>query len=290
MSSLGQYATPKSYLDAQYSFETDEGTSEILASALVNRRTYYAACRQRNHETGKAETFALVCLVKYNPRDREGLVFGYKDMSETMGPCEAECPAKILDLLGSTTSANALDWRARCHAALARQGRTAPKNGDTIIFPKRLDLLTGQRRVASSSRRRVEKCSSPTQSQEGAAASHGGSTGNGPVCQRLVLDAQRNNMTQKFESATARLAQFRSFGGHCYRPKTCRSLTLRNKPSGSRFPAWQWAACPRLSAPTRSEPKHWPTGAEPEHRSIQSAPQNPLLRPCRSLRPATKAL
>ena len=143
MSSLGQYATPKAYLDAQYSFETDEGTSEILASALVNRRTYYAACRQRNHETGKAETFALVCLVKYNPRDREGLVFGYKDMSETMGPCEAEYPAKILDLLGSTTSANALDWRARCHAALARQGRTAPKNGDTIIFSQTIRFTDG---------------------------------------------------------------------------------------------------------------------------------------------------
>jgi hypothetical protein len=104
MSSLGQYASPKAYLNAQYTFQNADGTSQILASALVKMRTWYAACRQVDHATGKAHVFALVCLVKYNPRDREGLVFGYKDMSESMGPCESECPASILDLLTPTTS------------------------------------------------------------------------------------------------------------------------------------------------------------------------------------------
>jgi hypothetical protein len=139
MSSLGQYASPKAYLDAQFTFENEEGSSKILASALVNMRTWYGACHQLRHLTGKAEIFALVCLVKYNPRDREGMIFGYKDMSESMGPCEAECPAKILDLLGPTTDENALDWRARCRTALARRIRTAPKDGDTIIFA---DVIT----------------------------------------------------------------------------------------------------------------------------------------------------
>jgi hypothetical protein len=134
MSSLDGYASPKAYLDAQYTFANGDGTSEILASALVKMRTWYAACRQVHHKSGQIEVFALVCLVKYNPRDREGLIFGYKDMSETMGPCEAEFPAKILDLLTSTANEYALAWRARCRAAITRRNRPTPKTGDTIVF------------------------------------------------------------------------------------------------------------------------------------------------------------
>ncbi len=58
------------------------------------------------------EVFALVCLVRRNPKSTDGHAFGYKDMSESMGPWEDGCPAKILDLLTPTTSEYALDWRA----------------------------------------------------------------------------------------------------------------------------------------------------------------------------------
>jgi hypothetical protein len=143
MSTLGGYASPKAYLDAQFTFENGDGTSEIVASALVNIRTWYAACRQVQRKTGKAEVFALVCLVKYNPRDREGMIFGYKNMSETMGPCEAECPARILDLLTPTTNEHALAWRARCRAAIARRTRPVPKTGDTIVFANDIRFTDG---------------------------------------------------------------------------------------------------------------------------------------------------
>jgi hypothetical protein len=143
MSSLGQYASPKAYLDAQFTFENGDGTSKILASALVNRRTWYAACQQVHHKTGETEIFALICLVKFNPRDRQGQIFGYKDMSETMGPYQADCPATILDLLGPTINEHALDWRVRCRAALARRNRKAPKSGDTIIFAQDMNFTDG---------------------------------------------------------------------------------------------------------------------------------------------------
>jgi hypothetical protein len=86
---------------------------------------------ERAHQT---DTFALVCLVRDNTKDRDGRNFGVKDMSETMGPCEAECPAKILDLLAPTTSEYALAWRARSRAVIARRSRPAPKDSDVIIF------------------------------------------------------------------------------------------------------------------------------------------------------------
>ena len=42
---------------------------------------YYAAVEQTIFETGKHEVFALICLVAYDPRDREGYIFGYNDMT-----------------------------------------------------------------------------------------------------------------------------------------------------------------------------------------------------------------
>ena len=82
--------------------------------------------------------FALVCLVRYNPRDREGYIFGYKDMAETMGPVESGCPAVILDLLTPTQNAYALDWRARCRAEdAARRERAAkplPCPDQVVVF------------------------------------------------------------------------------------------------------------------------------------------------------------
>src|SRR3546814_16727894 len=80
--------------------------------------------------------FAVVCLVRWNPRSRDGHQFGYKDMSENMGPCEADCPAAILELLSPTDHEYALDWRARCRANLVLRARKL-SDGDRIRLPER---------------------------------------------------------------------------------------------------------------------------------------------------------
>ena len=79
MRPLAGHATPKAYLDAQFTYDRDTGGSRVLASSLVGRRTYYAAVEWITAGSGEREVWGLVCLVRYNPRDREGLVFGYKD-------------------------------------------------------------------------------------------------------------------------------------------------------------------------------------------------------------------
>jgi hypothetical protein len=50
-------------------------------------------------------------------------------MSEDMGPCEAACPARILDILGPTENKHALEWRARCRETLKMRKRPLPKGG-----------------------------------------------------------------------------------------------------------------------------------------------------------------
>lgn len=106
-------------------------------------RTWYAAL-ELNRSDRPREVVGLVCLVRYNPRDREGYVFGYKDMDETMGPCECECPAAILDLLTPTDNGHANEWRARCRANLIRRAaKPKLRSGEVVSFEQRRRFTDG---------------------------------------------------------------------------------------------------------------------------------------------------
>jgi hypothetical protein len=89
MQSLDGYSGPRQYLDAQFTYQRPTVTSRVLRSALVKMRVYYAAIEHVLAATGKREVWGAVCLVAYNPRDREGYIFGYKDMTRI---CRVESP------------------------------------------------------------------------------------------------------------------------------------------------------------------------------------------------------
>lgn len=148
MKSLSGYDGPRQYLDAQFTFTRPDVTSKVLRSTLVAMRVYYAAVETVRAATSERTVWAAVCLVHYNPRDREGYVFGYNDMDETVGPNEANCPEAILDLLTATDRSYALAWRARCreHAAVRRAvaQKPSPRPGQTIVFDAPLSFSNGR--------------------------------------------------------------------------------------------------------------------------------------------------
>ncbi len=124
---MGGHLTPKAYLDAQFTYSRDRedgGTyaMRVLDSACVANRVWYAAARvERSGQ--EPYVIALVCLVRWSPHAKDGYVFAYKDMEESMGPCEAECPERILALLTPTTNEHAFDWRKRCRTRLQLRSR-----------------------------------------------------------------------------------------------------------------------------------------------------------------------
>ena len=148
MQSLGGHYGPRQYLDAQFTFTRPELTSKVLRSALVGMRVYYAAIEHVRRETNERIVFAAVCLIRYNPRDREGYIFGYKDMDETVGPNESDCPEAILDLLTPTEYPYAQAWRTRCREnAAARRAlstKPSPRPGQTIVFDQALSFSDGR--------------------------------------------------------------------------------------------------------------------------------------------------
>jgi len=62
-------------------------------------------------------------------------------MSEDAGPCECECPEKILKLLTATTNTYATRWRANCWARVNNKKKRQPlKQGHHVIFDKPLSF------------------------------------------------------------------------------------------------------------------------------------------------------
>lgn len=143
--SMGGHASAKAYLDDQFTYTrtVDGGTSglRVLASSCAQNRTYYAAAQLMTNGAG-GEVFAIICKVIWNPRSKTGEQFGYKDMTESMGPCEDNCPRHILDLLTPTDREHALDWRRRCAENLKRRSRKVA-DGDRIRLHEPLTFLDG---------------------------------------------------------------------------------------------------------------------------------------------------
>ena len=162
LSSMHPHTTAKTYLDAQLTYEhvydpagervnmsasepAPEGYSRrglrVISSSCLRNRVYYAAVAPLvDGEAGPP--FAVVCLVRWNPRAKDGYVFAYKDMDETAGPCEDECPERILSLLGETDNPAALHWRRRCIRNLARTARKL-EDGMRIRFPQPIKFVDG---------------------------------------------------------------------------------------------------------------------------------------------------
>lgn len=103
-------------------------SSEILASALVGSTVYMAmrhTCPADHPATpGKSYVFAAVILTSNTAKDG----FGYKAMDESWGPNEANCPARILNMLSPLEELHgehehARAWRERCRENLAAKGK-----------------------------------------------------------------------------------------------------------------------------------------------------------------------
>lgn len=98
----------------------------VIKSAMVGS-VYYAAVKRE--EPGKEPmVWAAICLT--SGRGRDGSVWGFKDMDETMHPFYYGCPAGILALLTPTDNESANQWRESCRKAIARKAeerRNGPK-------------------------------------------------------------------------------------------------------------------------------------------------------------------
>lgn len=100
-----------------YNWKTNEiiGTFEVLKSALIGS-TYYAAIKSTKFatETEPEKTIVFAAIVLTSVDKNSYYNFAYKDMDETVLPCQCQCPESILNLLTETDSDYAKKWRENC--------------------------------------------------------------------------------------------------------------------------------------------------------------------------------
>ena len=108
---------PVDYLRTEFTVESEVLAQRVVDAARVGS-TVYMAIECGDRSTGRRYTLAGIVLIADG---RDG--FGYKDMSECMGPYECSCPDRIMRLLSPVESLPqpgwAAEWRARVEGRLA---------------------------------------------------------------------------------------------------------------------------------------------------------------------------
>lgn len=126
----------------------DSERGEVIGLAVVHRATAYLAYRRfayvRDGVSYPERVTAKVVLLRWG---RGYYNVHYKAMGEECGPCESNCPEKILKLLTPTEDQYALEWRARCWENIGkRKARPKFKFGDRIILTNPIKFTDGHER------------------------------------------------------------------------------------------------------------------------------------------------
>ena len=138
---------PVAYLTDLNDHDGEHFNNRVLAATRVGN-TVYMALRCMEKATGKSFVLAAVVLIS-NTR-KHG--FGYKDMDETMGPCECACPDRIMRLLSPVEDipnpSYAAEWRARVAAhkeaaAEQRRKRAALRPGSIVTLQREVSFRDG---------------------------------------------------------------------------------------------------------------------------------------------------
>ncbi|HXJ38899.1 MAG TPA: hypothetical protein VNH18_06445 [Bryobacteraceae bacterium] len=117
--------------------------NKLLDCATIGSIIYAAVESPRLDGEPGTTVWGLVVITSNDNRDRFN--FCHKEVSEDMGPCESDCPARILDLLSDPApSEYAAKWRERCRANLAKKAAAKTiQPGQVIRFAEPIAFTDG---------------------------------------------------------------------------------------------------------------------------------------------------
>ncbi len=103
----GQARIDQAIIQEGYEYKERDRESHVIDASMRGNTIYLAVNYTDN--TGRNEVYGAVILTGYG----DGF-FDTKGISENMGPCECDCPKRIINKLTPTDNEYALDWRRRC--------------------------------------------------------------------------------------------------------------------------------------------------------------------------------
>ena len=138
----------REWFTEEFSWSNERQTVKVLDVAPIGSTVYMALETRPTSDPAlfPREVFALVVLTSWNKRD-PAFNFGWKDISEDMGPYQCNCPKRILDLLTPTDNEWANEWRNKCREKLAERKSRASrplKDGDVIRLAAPIKFSSGR--------------------------------------------------------------------------------------------------------------------------------------------------
>jgi len=119
-------------------FFTEEFGEGVLDVAQVGFTEAYVAYKCRD-----GRVIAIACHTRYY--NDPYFNFGYKDVSEDMGPYICNCPERILKQLSPTDNNWAKEWRKRCWESIRRKKKSSLiRDGDFIKFREPISFQGGE--------------------------------------------------------------------------------------------------------------------------------------------------
>ena len=139
--------TTKEFFEKEFNYDKDGRSGKILRFSATWTTAYMAyECKVpvMGELPARTDVIGIVCLIRHVPNASDGFTFGYKDMTEDMGPNESKCPKTILELLTPTTSEYANNWRKACWDRINKR-KAAPKvkAGDYVQFKESICFRGG---------------------------------------------------------------------------------------------------------------------------------------------------
>ncbi|MGI9863066.1 hypothetical protein SDD30_16950 [Moorella naiadis] len=136
--------TVRQFFEKKFGY-TDKETGvyhKVLDCAATFTEAYLAI--EVGDASGPKEIYAKICLLGYRPKDYFN--FGYKDISENMGPCYYNCPERILKLLTPTDDEWAMEWLEKCWERIrAKKARPKLREGMIIQFAEAIEFTDGSK-------------------------------------------------------------------------------------------------------------------------------------------------
>jgi len=149
-----QYRAPGTGNEEWFKREFGEKFAAGIKASATKNGVFYAVYEVSAEKEGRLVADAdgkvrlcLVVLTRWERNPKDGCNFGYKDMDEFMGPCEAGCPAKLFKMLSPIkdgVETYARDWRARCQEAVDKAAAAIKLvDGMAVKLPKPANFING---------------------------------------------------------------------------------------------------------------------------------------------------
>lgn len=115
----------KMIAECSQNHETDNRKVECLKKKFIGNIAYkgnlWMLFQETDKETGEQKRYIVLCLMECR-----GGCWGYKDISDSMGPCETNCPLSYVEACTPTESVWANEWREKVrkfHAGMPKKGK-----------------------------------------------------------------------------------------------------------------------------------------------------------------------